>query len=665
MTARLAYLPAAPQPNSTFSVNKFGGVADLSDLDYLAREAKPYVPTLSEQIDEFEAESSAALARRRSLNGRAWRAPYPIDTEGACSEADFRRIDDLPFTYKAALLRRAAASTGYRGPLPEVAQLIEGRRYEPPTYLLSAAVAALRLERFERWAPMTAAVSLFLRPLLEHVDTQGWEWLTISDGDVIEIAEKRAKAAKARHSLRSPEDYCSPEACRERDPVWQRRQIRERIAKTDTHVAAILGLVGGRKPRKGEPDHRQLFVSNFTLARAEEARRRTRETLAQYELINADGDVLNLLSVADSKARTRRAMIYALALGIQQYGKEEGYVPVFVTCTLPGEFHPNPSKGTLSYDPALSLRDANAELSKRLQRVRALLQRRTRKREPVDYWGLWVREPHDDGCPHLHALLYVRPEQVRSLRYMFKKHFDTRHALKVKIFNRRRDDGAAEATYLMKYLLKTLPGSSAASNSASPDGQREGDVGQNDGSVDGGEDGFLDDGDHLGNISAYQAWASSIRCRRFGFIGFARGLIGRWQVIFRLKEAPEAPRLRAAYFAIRRNAWGDAMRLLGAFDRLTAAPGEARDQGPAIAMYEPKVNRYGETVRALIAFRSAETPEVFPVRPVVWTMRKKTKPILVSVIPSSPSSAPSARRRAAPQEAADPPGGPPGGTMAA
>ncbi|MFC7551144.1 replication endonuclease [Pseudoroseomonas wenyumeiae] len=26
--------------------------------------------------------------------------------------------------------------------------------------------------------------------------------------------------------------------------------------------------------------------------------------------------------------------------------------------------------------------------------------------------GLRVWEPHEDACPHVHALLYVRPEQV-------------------------------------------------------------------------------------------------------------------------------------------------------------------------------------------------------------------------------------------------------------
>jgi hypothetical protein len=77
-------------------------------------------------------------------------------------------------------------------------------------------------------------------------------------------------------------------------------------------------------------------------------------------------------------------------------------VPV-LTMTLPPEYHRNPDHGGRSWNPALSPVRGAAELQDRWHRMLA----RARK---AGVLGLSTLEPHRDGAPHRHAMVWLRPE---------------------------------------------------------------------------------------------------------------------------------------------------------------------------------------------------------------------------------------------------------------
>ncbi len=65
-----------------------------------------------------------------------------------------------------------------------------------------------------------------------------------------------------------------------------------------------------------------------------------------------------------------------------------------------------------------------------------------------------VNEPHKDGTPHTHILMFVPADRVQRVKKAFKRLFDNRA-------NDIQDDIRNAASYVMKYINKTLPLSKA------------------------------------------------------------------------------------------------------------------------------------------------------------------------------------------------------------
>lgn len=90
---------------------------------------------------------------------------------------------------------------------------------------------------------------------------------------------------------------------------------------------------------------------------------------------------------------------------------------LFVTITVPSKFHPTrfTSAGKVvpnpRYEHALTPRDAAQWLAKEWQRLRARI-----ARAGVTVWGSRLLEPHFDGVPHMHVLMFCRQADVQYVR---------------------------------------------------------------------------------------------------------------------------------------------------------------------------------------------------------------------------------------------------------
>ena len=150
---------------------------------------------------------------------------------------------------------------------------------------------------------------------------------------------------------------------------------------------------------------------------------------------------------AQNNAARRSAKIYARLKGLEQFCGSRGLEGYFVTLTLPPKFHPNPANGNSTWNGATPSQ-GHAELQKRWRSI----QRRVGENGGKCF-GVRVEEPHEDGCPHWHALVFVAPKREAILRKCIARVFGSDLAAQVERIDRTRGSGAS---YLLKYISPTL-----------------------------------------------------------------------------------------------------------------------------------------------------------------------------------------------------------------
>lgn len=138
--------------------------------------------------------------------------------------------------------------------------------------------------------------------------------------------------------------------------------------------------------------------------------------------------------------------------------KERDLKPLFMTITLPSQYHeyktlqragiknkliPNQKyNGTTPKDAVKVL----TKMFSKLRHDRAL--KDGLSKENRIYFR--VNEPHKDGTPHTHILMFVPVDRIERIEKAFKRMFDIRG-------NDIQSDIKNAVSYVMKYINKTLP----------------------------------------------------------------------------------------------------------------------------------------------------------------------------------------------------------------
>jgi hypothetical protein len=565
-------------------------------------------------------------------------------------------IRDLPADYRRALYRKAQRR-GAHPTIPSDRDLYAAARGGVPEHHGHGVGAWIDAELEERRAasrgrPFLEDLSDLWGPIAANVDPATMRLLDASEDGVHEEAERRAERARERQQARreaqrgagkQPADQ-TPDESRERDVAWQRNQLRKQLALADLYFGQAAGLVGRHSP----------FVSRNSMDRYQRRQKLAREWIEQHGITDGERAV-PLAQVVDAAAAAREAEMYALALGMEREGERRGYATMFLTLTLPPDYHPAPHTDGRNWDPDNGPEAQKEELAARWTRIRAACRRRG-----FMPFGMWVKEPHADGTPHLHAMLWAPADRLDDLEAIARRHFPAdggpaEAACEARRFGAGkagREGRASAATYMMTYIQKQQQ--TDRRQVIAFDGR---------------------DADQLAERDRYRAWATSLGVRRFGFIGLTPGTRTRWSAIYRAEELPDDPHARAAKTAMNRGEWDAAVRALGGFT----------DEGPTWrTIYGFRENRYGELERQAVAavpptlaarlaafrrvlrddegrFYDGETGEELPfslpaeglieLRPVAWTISPlEDLAGLVSVIDSDPRGADPPR-----PHAADPP----------
>lgn len=287
---------------------------------------------------------------------------------------------------------------------------------------------------------------------------------------------------------------------------WWSRKLSTAVLQTQEQVQHLLGTVCKAKA---------LYVSDPTLNHRKSQRLRNQSFLRHVFLKNDDNQVYSLAELSSlnvSNPKIRKAELMVRMRGFEECAKSEGHQGVFLTLTCPSKYHRSHSKSG-EFNPkwqGFTPKQGQKYLTKLFTKIRSTLH----KRELKPY-GFRVCEPHHDGTPHWHLLLFLPPEQISELlevfeHYAFLEDGDEpgakQHRFKVVHIDNKK--GSATG-YIAKYVSKNIDGSD------------------------------LDEGYHgkqPQEIAArVDAWAAVWRIRQFQQIGGASVTV--WREARRLSEA--------------------------------------------------------------------------------------------------------------------------------
>ena len=147
--------------------------------------------------------------------------------------------------------------------------------------------------------------------------------------------------------------------------------------------------------------------------------------------------------------------------GFEAIAKEKSDVGVFYTITAPSKYHSTLAKPCIpnpKYQGA-SPRDTHEYLNNVWKLIRAKL-----SNLKIKVYGVRVAEPHRDGTPHWHILLFMKPTEVKKVidtiyKYALAEDGDEAGAKQSRVKVEYIDPKKGSAVgYIAKYISKNIDG---------------------------------------------------------------------------------------------------------------------------------------------------------------------------------------------------------------
>lgn len=317
------------------------------------------------------------------------------------------------------------------------------------------------------------------------------------------------------------------------DKSWWRRQLRAHVARTIEGFARDIGAVHRRAG---------VYVSDDANHRHQQRQRRARDFFEETDLHNLDTDALvslaEVVAGSVSNPEIRRNELMTRMSGFEEWATLQGHVSAFYTITTPSKFHARLHDGSINpkYN-GTTPREAQAYLCKLWANFRSYCQR-----AGIHAYGFRVAEPHHDGTPHWHILLFLRPEDTEraagrlrdlALAVDGDEPGAQQHRFEAVSF----DPAKGTATgYLAKYIAKNIDGHEV------------------------GED-YEAGADAAITSDRTRAWASTWGIRQFQQIGGPG--VGVWRELRRLRMVPAGLNFALAWTAAEDGDWCAFVRHMG------------------------------------------------------------------------------------------------------
>ncbi|MCG9631668.1 replication endonuclease [Vibrio sp. Isolate30] len=227
------------------------------------------------------------------------------------------------------------------------------------------------------------------------------------------------------------------------------------------HLAIAMGQVSSKASPYASWDcvreHQEQQTANY-------------EYIKQCQLLDEEtgeeADLWDMVKKSVANPAIRRHELMVRCRGCEDIGNELGLQGLFLTLTTPAKYHNSYKKGGfIGHWNGASPRDAQTYLNNVWQRIRAKL-----GRKDIRWFGVRVAEPHHDGTPHWHLLIWVKPEDKELVTEIFvdyatkeDKHelFDKQgkfdHSARCDVGEIDPELGTATG-YIAKYISKNIDG---------------------------------------------------------------------------------------------------------------------------------------------------------------------------------------------------------------
>lgn len=355
---------------------------------------------------------------------------------------------------------------------------------------------------------------------------------------------------------------------------WWRRRLRKSHGRAVERAGIKAGMVRSS---------RQAYASDVSVARRRQQKSRNRAMLEEMLAVNELGEELSLAAVVDASVSNpvlRRGELMCRMAGMEWVANAVGWGGWFLTLTAPSAYHPTRSFGRRIADnvryEGFTPREAQAWLCKIWSRVRAAV-----KRAGIEWFGFRVAEPHGDGTPHWHLLLFWPPEHTDTILSIFRdrslaEYGDEPGARGFRFQAKKIDPKRGSAAgYIAKYISKNIDGANLMADDPAAGNDMLG-------------------RDPVSLAERVDAWASTWGIRQFQQIGGPSVTV--WRELRRMdwEESGDIELLRDAADA---GNWGVFMHTIR---EITGKVRPARLEEVNEDTGELPVNRYGEPAGAKI-----------------------------------------------------------------
>lgn len=365
------------------------------------------------------------------------------------------------------------------------------------------------------------------------------------------------------------EEELAPAVMRMFNEVWWRARLRRMAAAWREHLQIAVGNVSKKK---------YTYASKNCVTDWREQKRRTREFLKGLDLEDEKGNRISLIEKYDGSVANpaiRRCELMTRIRGFENICNELGYVGEFYTLTAPSKYHATTKAGYRNRKwNGASPSDTQSYLTRMWARIRARLHR-----EDIRIFGIRVAEPHHDGTPHWHMLMFMLPDDVERVRLIIRDYAWAEDHAELKSDKSKKARFHAEAIdpekgsatgYVAKYISKNIDGYALDDETDEESGVPLKET-----------------------APAVSAWAARWHIRQFQFIGGAPVTV--YRELRRLADTETAHGLSVEFAAVHDAA--DAGDWAG-YVNAQGGPFVRRDDLQVRTLYEPRtdLNQYGEEI---------------------------------------------------------------------
>ncbi|HCD3922803.1 TPA: replication endonuclease [Klebsiella aerogenes] len=244
------------------------------------------------------------------------------------------------------------------------------------------------------------------------------------------------------------------------------------------------------------------YVSYEAVIHKREQRSKSLEFFKSHELVNADGDTLDMeevVNASNSNPAHRRNEMMACVKGLELIAEMRSDCAVFYTITCTSRFHATLNNGRPN--PKWTSETVRHSSDYLVETFAAF--RKAMHKAGLRWYGVRVAEPHHDGTVHWHLLCFMRKKDRRAITALLRKFAiredreelgkNTGPRFKSELINPRK---GTPTSYIAKYISKNIDGRGLAKEVSKETGRS-----------------LRDSAEHV------TAWASLHRVQQFRFFG--------------------------------------------------------------------------------------------------------------------------------------------------